>query len=64
DCGEMDSICGVVDKRMFDYGFAHLIDMSYKGKDNQVSDIFYKFSGSQDEFEKLCKKLNLGIYYY
>ena len=44
-----------------EYGFAHLIDMEYKGKDDQWTDILYYFVGSQIEFEKLCKELNIDI---
>lgn len=42
-------------------GFSHLIDMEYKGKDDQWTDIMYYFDGDKDEFEKLCKELKIDI---
>ena len=45
-------------------GFAYRIDMSYKGKDDQWTDFFYKYNGEQKEFEKLCKELKIDIVYY
>ena len=44
-------------------GFAHWIDRSYKGKDDDVSDFWFKWWGDQNDFEKICKKLKISIVY-
>jgi len=57
----MDNVVGVIDKAMSDYGFAFFIDRSYAGKTDDVSSIFYYYSGSEEDFEKICKELNIGL---
>jgi len=47
-----------------DFWFACLIDMSYKWKEDQISEMFYKFSWIKSEFETLCQKLDIGLYEY
>ena len=42
-----------------DIGFALTIDMDYKGKDDQYTDIWFQYNGEVEEFEKLCKKWNI-----
>ena len=61
--GEMDNIIAIVEND-HDMGFCYRIDMEYKGKDDQWTDYFYKFHGSPEEFEKICKKLKVDIVYY
>lgn len=43
-------------------GFCYLIDMSYKGKADQWTNMFFTFSGSPDDFRKLCKELKIDYY--
>lgn len=47
-----------------DIGFAYNIDMDYKGKPDQTSEIFYKFYGKRKDFIDLCKKLKIEIREY
>lgn len=42
-----------------DVGFALTIDMDYKGKMDQWTDIWFQYDGENEEFEKLCKKWNI-----
>ncbi|MFA6547407.1 MAG: hypothetical protein WCT11_00490 [Candidatus Magasanikbacteria bacterium] len=58
----MSNIIGVIDGN--DYGFAHCIDMSYSGKADQISSIFYHFYGSEEQFEKLCSEVKIDCYKY
>ena len=58
DTGEMDSILGVIAGD--EIGFANWIDMDYKGKDDQISTLFYEYCGEEEDFKVLCKEL--GIY--
>lgn len=60
--GVMDNILGVIEGDEF--GFAHWIDMDYSGKEDQISEMFYKFWGSEDEFKELCKELNIYCFEY
>jgi hypothetical protein len=56
--GKMDNILGVIDGN--EIGFAYWIDMEYKDKPDQISEIFYLYQGEPEEFKILCKEL--GIY--
>lgn len=58
----MDNILGVIDGD--EIGFAYWIDMSYSGKGDQVSSIFYNYDGSKEEFRNLCKELGLELEEY
>lgn len=62
----MDRVVGLIlnEKNNCRIGFAYLIDMDYKGKDDQWTDIFYEYGGNKEEFRKLCKKLRMGIVEY
>ena len=42
-------------------GFAYTIDMDYKDKADQYTDIMFHFGGEQKDFEKLCAKLGIGV---
>ena len=43
-------------------GFCHAIDMSYKGKADQYTGIFYQhYDDTNKGFEELCKKIGIGI---
>lgn len=72
---ELDNIIGAIMGN--EYGFMGLNDMSYCGKDPQISDWFVKFSeisdnSYQDEdrkektkwFKDLCKRLDIELYVY
>ena len=60
--GKMDNIIGIIDGD--DIGFSYLIDMSYKGGAPQWTDMFFKYFGNEEDFVKICKKLNIEIYDY
>ena len=65
--GTMNAITGLIlyhKKDGNDYeecGFATLIDRSYKGKDDDVGDFIYKYHGDEEDFEKLCIELKIGL---
>ena len=61
--GKMDYIIAVIEDENT-MGFCYRIDMEYKGKDDQWTDYFYKFHGSQKEFEKICEKSKIDVVYY
>ena len=58
----MDNITGVIAGE--ECGFALLIDRSYKGKGDDVSDLFYTHFGSVEEFREICNGLGLPIVEY
>ena len=63
DVGEYQTLTGIIckDKDGNDeLGFALTIDMSYKNKGDQWTDIKYHFWGDKKEFKKLCKNLKIG----
>lgn len=53
---EMDNIIGLW-YGPHNNGLAYRIDMSYKGKDDQWTDMFFKLDGDKEDFEKMCKEL-------
>jgi hypothetical protein len=57
-----ENIIGIIEG--YECGFCYLIDMSYKGKADQWSDFFFKYSGTEEEFIKLCKKLKVSTFKY
>lgn len=67
--GERENIAGVIEGHhdeendWDDCGFMYLQDMSYKGKDDQLTDWAIKYYGSKEDFEKLCKELSVPIWY-
>lgn len=60
--GTMDNVCGVIAGD--ELGFANWIDMDYKGKGDQVTDIFYKYYGEPDDFRLLCADLGIDVVEY
>ena len=45
-------------------GFAHWIDLNYKGKSDQVTAPFYIYDDDKESFLKLCKELGIETYEY
>ena len=64
--GQTNNIIGLIVPQEYGYecGFAQQIDMSYKGKPNQWTDIIINYDGSKKEFKNLCKKLDIETYEY
>ena len=60
--GNCDNIIGIICGD--EIGFAYQIDMSYKDKAPQWTDIFLKYWNGEDEFRTLCKQLKIDIYEY
>lgn len=61
--GTTDNIIGLIEND--DFGFAYLIDMSYKDKAPQWTLIFlHIWDMSVNDFKKLCKELGINIYEY
>ncbi len=64
DVGKHKALIGLIteDKSGNDeMGFAYVIDMDYKNKDDQFSDIIIHWFGEEKEFEKICKQLEIGL---
>jgi hypothetical protein len=58
----VDNIVGVIDGD--EIGFAYWIDMSYKGKEDQISILFYLYNGEEGDFIKLCRELGIYVHKY
>ena len=58
----MDNIVGVIAGD--EWGFAHWIDMDYKDKDDQISEIWFHYTGDQTDFRRACKELNIYVHEY
>lgn len=43
-------------------GFSYTIDMDYKSKADQYTEIVIKYYGEPEDFVKLCKKLKIFVY--
>lgn len=56
---DMDNIVGVIAGD--EVGFAEWIDMDYKDKPDQVSDMFYSSWMGKSEFRELCKTLGVDV---
>ena len=60
----MNNIVAVIDRNGSNWdelGFAHWIDMDYKGKGDQVSALFFTYLGGEEEFRKLVEELKLDL---
>lgn len=68
DVGEYKSLVGIVDRDEFgneELGFAYNIDMDYKDKADQNTDIvIHYWNGTRESFIELCKKLELDVIEY
>jgi len=67
DVGDYQTLTGLIIKHDKDgnnwdeKGFALTIDMDYKDKDDQYTDIMFHFTGEEERFIELCKKLKIRI---
>lgn len=61
--GKMDSIIGLIDDDMSQWGLSWRIDMDYKGKGDQWTSNFLDCSSfmEEEEFIKLCINNGIGI---
>ena len=67
DVGKHDTLIGLVYKDKFDnenYGLARVIDMSYKDKGDQWTDIIIDCGGmGKEKFEKMCEDIEVDVVY-
>lgn len=42
-------------------GFAYTIDMDYKNKDDQYTDIMFHYDGEEEDFKKLCVEFDIRL---
>ncbi len=64
DIGEyptLTAIIGYDEDGNDELGFARTIDMNYKGKDDQWTEIQYHYWDNRDDFIKLCENLGIKI---
>jgi len=63
---EGENIIGIIEPRGYDprYGFAYRIDMSYKDKADQWTDLFYEWHDSIEDFKEFCEKNKIEIFEY
>lgn len=64
DVGEFKTLVGLIYKDQWGndkMGFAQNIDMSYKDKPDQETDIKYNWWGEKKEFIKKCEELEIEI---
>jgi len=65
DAGEHHTLVGVIDHKEDEFGFAKVIDMDYKNKDDQFTKIMiYCWDIEMKQFKELCKELQIGIVEY
>ena len=65
DYGYHPTFIGLIDEDEFgneEIGFAYTIDMDYKGKADQYTEIVIKYYEEVEDFIKLCKKLDIIVY--
>jgi hypothetical protein len=63
DCGKYDTVTGLVDDRLCEFGFSYTIDMDYKDKADQFTSMFVDLSMFMDKetFLKTCDDLHLSV---
>lgn len=59
---EMDAIIGLYEGE-YNNGICGRIDMDYKDKPDQWTDYIFKLNGTEEEFQEMCKELNIDIVY-
>ncbi len=67
DVGEHQTLIGICCLDEFgneELGFAQVIDMDYKDKGDQWTDIKYHWWGDKDKFIEKCKELGIDCYEY
>ncbi len=68
DVGEYPTLTGLITEDQFgneERGFASTIDMDYKDKPDQYTDIKYHYwEGDEKEFRALCKELGIQVVVY
>jgi len=63
--GSHSTIAGLItidSSGISEMGFAYVIDMQYKNKSDQCSDIFFRWFGTEQEFREKCAELNLKVW--
>jgi hypothetical protein len=67
DIGNYPTLIGIIctdENGDEECGFAEMIDMGYKGKCDQWTDIKYHFWGEKEEFIKICEELGVSYFEY
>ena len=68
DVGSHKTLIGIIDKDEFgneELGWAKIIDMDYKDKEDQITDtMIHYWDGDKKSFIELCKKLEIEVYEY
>lgn len=68
DVGSHPTLIGIVGKDRDgneELGFAKVVDMDYKNKDDQFTDIFIHFwDWTEGSFTKLCDQLGIDVFKY
>ena len=64
--GLYPKLCGLIMRHdgYDEIGIANLIDMSYKGKEDQVGDFIIKWHDGEEKFIKKIKELDLQLIEY
>lgn len=65
--GEYPTLTGIIDKDEYgneELGFARTIDMAYKDKPDQWTDIVIHYWGDKRDFVELCRKLEIAVFEY
>lgn len=63
DVGSHPTLVGLFTKDRWgndECGFAYVIDMDYKDKSDQWTDIVIQYDGEEKEFKKICTDLKIG----
>ena len=59
--GTHDTLIGMKSHDKEEMGWARVIDMEYKGKDDQYTDFLIHWWGSEEEFDAICKDIEVGV---
>ena len=63
DVGSHQTLVGLFTRDQWgndECGFAYLIDMDYKNKQDQNTGIMIQYTGGDKEFKKICEKIKIG----
>lgn len=64
DVGEYPTLTGLITKDRDgndEMGFCKTIDMAYKDKGDQFTEIMIQYWGSEEDFKKLCRELGINV---